>query len=99
MEEIDIKAKPADLPSELTIDASQLATTSDHLTIASISLPKGVEFADKELDPEQIVANVTDPAAEAAAREAEAATAAPAEAATVPADNGTTQPAEEPKSE
>ena len=72
MEEIDVKAKPADLP-EAIIDASGLKNAEDGITIADLKLPKGVELADKELDPEQPVANVYDPAQEAADREAEAA--------------------------
>lgn len=91
LEEIDVKAKPADLPKELEIDATNLKEVEDKLTLANIVLPKGVEFADKELDPEQVVASLYDPAAEAAAREAEEAAAAaeaPVEAADVPADNG-----------
>ena len=71
MEEIDVKAKPADLPKELEIDASGMKEVEDKLTIADIALPEGVEFADKELDSEQVVASLYDPAAEAAAREAE----------------------------
>lgn len=91
MEEIDVKAKPSDLPKELVIDASNMATLEDKLTIADIVLPKGVEFADKELSGEQPVAILTDPAAEAAAREAEDAAAKEAgetDAADVPSDNG-----------
>ena len=45
--EIDVKAKPADLPEVIEVDASKLATTEDGLTLADIVLPKGVEFADK----------------------------------------------------
>lgn len=91
LEEIDVKAKPADLPKELVIDATELKDINDKLTIASIKLPNGVEFSDKELDENQVVASLYDPAAEAAAREAEekaAAEAAPVEAADVPSDNG-----------
>ena len=87
LEEIDVKAKPSDLPKELEVDASKLASVDDKLTIADIVLPKGVEFADKELDSEQVVASLYDPAAEAAAREAEAEEPA-MDAADVPADNG-----------
>lgn len=87
LEEIDVKAKPADLPKELEIDASKLVNVDDKLTIADIVLPSGVEIADKELDPEQVIASLYDPAAEAAAREAEAEEPA-VEAADVPADNG-----------
>lgn len=86
LEEIDVKAKPSDLPEELTVDGSKLAGTDDKLTIADIVLPKGVELADKELEVTTVIANVYDPVAEAAARDAEdqkpvdATEAAPAEA-------------------
>lgn len=85
LEEIDVKAKPSDLPEELTVDGSKLAGTDDKLTIADIVLPKGVELADKELEVTTVIANVYDPVAEAAARDAEdqkpAEAEAPAEAA------------------
>ena len=87
MEEIAVKAKPSELPSELTLDAAGLATLDDKLTVADLTLPKGVELADKELSSDQIIANLYDPAAEAAAREAEAETPA-IDAADVPSDNG-----------
>jgi large subunit ribosomal protein L25 len=91
IEEIDVKAKPADLPKELTVDASALKDVDDKLTISNIVLPAGVEFADKELNPEQVVASLYDPAAEAEKREAEEAAAAeaePVDAADVPSENG-----------
>lgn len=72
IDEIDVKAKPADLPKELTIDASKMTSVDDKLTISDIKLPNGVEFADKEMDSEQVVASLYDPAAEADKREAEA---------------------------
>lgn len=100
MEEIEVKAKPADLPKEIEIDASKLATTDDKITVADIVLPKGVELADKELKADQVIATVYDPAAEAAAREAEDAKAAEegaTEAADVPADNGSKPEEEETK--
>lgn len=98
MEEIDVKAKPADLPKELEIDASGMKEVDDKLTIADIVLPEGVEFADKELDKEQVIASLYDPAAEAAAREAEEKAEAEAEAteATEPTE---TPVAEEPAEE
>ena len=90
MEEIDVKAKPADLPRELTLDASKLATTEDKLFVKDLVLPNGVELADKELDSEAVIANVYDAVAEAAAREEADRAAAETEvsAADVPADNG-----------
>lgn len=93
IEELDVKAKPADLPKELTIDAAGMKEVEDKLTIADIKLPAGVEFADKELDSEQVVASLYDPAAEAEKREAEAEEPA-MDAADVPAENGS-KPEEE----
>ena len=87
IEEIEVKAKPADLPKELTIDAAKMTELDDKLTIADIVLPAGVELADKELSSERVVASLYDPAAEAAAREAEAEKES-ADAADVPAENG-----------
>ena len=71
IDEIDVKAKPADLPKELTIDASGLEAIEDKLMLAAIKLPEGVEYADKEIDLEQIVVSLYDPAAEAEKRAAE----------------------------
>ena len=97
IEEIDVKAKPADLPKELEIDASKLATVEDKIVIFDLVLPEGVVLADKEIDPEQVIASLYDPAAEAAAREAEAEEEA-VDAADVPSDNGT-KPEEAPAEE
>ncbi len=100
IEEIDVKAKPADLPKDIEIDASGLTSVEDKITIADIKLAEGVELANKELDPEQVVASLYDPAAEAAQREAEEAAAAEeaVDAADVPSDNGS-KPEEEESSE
>ena len=81
LDEIEVKAKPADLPKELTIDAMKMETVEDKLIIGDIKLPEGVEFADKELNLEQVVASLYDPAAEAEKRAAEEAAAAEAAAA------------------
>ena len=93
MEEIDVKAKPADLPKELTVDASKLSSVDDKLVLSDIKLPNGVEFADKEMSADQVIASLYDPAAEAAAREAEEEK-PEVEAADVPSENGD-KPAEE----
>ncbi len=87
--ELDVKAKPADLPKSLEVDAINLKEIDDKLTIADIILPAGVELSDKELSSEQVVASLYDPAAEAEKREAETEAETPVEAADVPADNGT----------
>lgn len=80
VDEIDVKAKPADLPKELTIDASKLVDIDDKLVLGDIKLPEGVEFADKEIDLEQVVISLYDPVAEAEKREVEEAAAAEAAA-------------------
>ncbi len=89
LEEIDIKAKPSDLPQELVADASKLTSIEDKITIENLILPQGVEFADKEIDKNLSVAILSDPAVEAEKREQEEKEAAEApSAADVPADNG-----------
>ena len=84
IDEIDVKAKPADLPKELEINASSMESIDDKLKLSNIKLPENVEFAEKELDMEQVIASLYDPAVEAEKREAEeaveAAAAAEAEA-------------------
>ena len=50
IEHVEIKAKPADLPEALELSISNLATAEDKLTLADITLPTGVEFADIEQD-------------------------------------------------
>lgn len=80
IDEIDVKAKPADLPKELTIDAAKMVEIDDKLTLADIKLPEGVEFADKEIDLDLVVVSLYDPVAEAEKREAEEAAAAAAAA-------------------
>ena len=87
MEEIEVKAKPSDLPKEIVLDASKMAKLEDKIVISDIVLPKGVEFAEKELDTEGAIEILNDPAAEAAARETEDLN-ANTDATNVPSDNG-----------
>lgn len=70
IELVEIKAKPADLPDALEVSIANLETTEDKLTLADITLPKGVEFADAEQNLELVIANVYEPAALQAANEA-----------------------------
>lgn len=87
MEEIEVKAKPSDLPKKIVLDASKMANLEDKIVISDIVLPKGVEFADKELDMDGAIAILNDPAVEAAARETKDLN-ANMDAANVPSDNG-----------
>ena len=76
IETVEIKAKPADLPDALEVSIAGLATDEDKITLADITLPAGVEYADVEQDLELVVANVYEPAALEAANEAAAGDAA-----------------------
>lgn len=90
IESIEIKAKPADLPSSLEMSIVDLADTEDKLTLADITLPSGVEYADLEQDTSLVVANVYEPSALQAANEASG---GEAEAVTeVAAENGSEEP-------
>lgn len=72
IENVEIKAKPANLPESLEITVANLATDEDKITLQDITLPEGVEYADVEQDLELVVANVYEPAALEAANEAAA---------------------------
>jgi large subunit ribosomal protein L25 len=70
LEEIEVKAKPSDLPKSLEISVAGLITDEDRLTVGDIKLPAGVEFADIDQDMELVIANVYEPSALQAANEA-----------------------------
>ncbi len=69
IEHTEVKARPANLPESLEISVMELASTDDKLTLADITLPEGVEFADAEQDVTLVVANVYEPSALQAANE------------------------------
>lgn len=56
--EIEIEALPRNLPHELTVDISGIATFDDHVTVKDIKLPAGVTTS---LNPDEIVASVAAP--------------------------------------
>ena len=68
--QIEIKAKPSDLPESLELSIAGLVSDEDKLTVADIKLPKGVQFADIDQDMELVIANVYEPGALQAANEA-----------------------------
>jgi len=72
IEHIVVKAKPASLPEALELSIADLASVEDKLTVADLTLPEGVEFADVEQDLDLVIANVYEPAALEAANEAAA---------------------------
>ncbi len=94
IEQVEVKAKPADLPEVLELSIVGLEAAEDKLTLADIPLPKGVEYADVEQDLELVVVNVYEPAALQAANDAAGGDAEEASAESVPADNGEGAPVE-----
>lgn len=70
LDAIELVAKPADMIPALEIDIKSLATLEDSIAIQDVVLPKGVAFADKEIDPNLTIVNVYDPAELEAANEA-----------------------------
>lgn len=86
IEKVEIKALPANLPEALELSVASLTTTEDKLTLADITLPSGVEFADAEQDTGLVVANVYEPSALQAANDAMGGEAQDAE--DVAAENG-----------
>jgi large subunit ribosomal protein L25 len=92
IETVQIKAKPADLPEALTVSILNLATDEDKVTLADVTLPEGVEYADVEQDLELVVANVYEPAALEAANEAAAGDTEDPSADNVEAEHGSDTP-------
>lgn len=69
LDSIVVRALPKNLPEELTVNGEDLHEVGDRLTLGDIALPEGVEFADHEIDLGQVVMNVYEPSAVAAANE------------------------------
>lgn len=89
LDTVEVEALPADLPDELLIDGAKLAEVGNKVTVADITIPRGVTIMD---DPDQTVAVVEEPkdqiaAANAALEEMEAQKAEGAEA-EVPSEEG-----------
>ncbi len=61
MDEVEISCLPADLPHEIEVDLSPLATFEDAITVSSLKLPKGVEVLS---DMEATIATVARPMTE-----------------------------------
>ncbi|HEU4830575.1 MAG TPA: 50S ribosomal protein L25 [Candidatus Saccharimonadales bacterium] len=70
IEMLEVKAKPAALPESIELSIAGLASTEDRITVADVTLPEGVEFADVEQDMDLVIANVYEPGALQAANEA-----------------------------
>ena len=90
IEQLEIRALPANLPESIEISIIDLATDEDKLTVADLKLPEGVEFADHEQDMDLVIANVYEPSALQAANDAAGGDAEPEDAEDIAADNGDT---------
>lgn len=90
---MEIRAIPANLPEALELSILGLETTEDKLTLADLTLPEGVEFADHEQDVELVIANVYEPGALQAANEAAGGDAE--DESEVVAENGAEEPADD----
>ena len=97
LENVAVKAIPTKLPDFLEYDAEKLVEVGDHVTVADLKVPEGVEII---TEPEHAVATVYEPSALAAANEAAAGDAEPGDEAEVEAEEGadTDQEAQAPES-
>ena len=67
LETVQVKAIPSALPDFLEYDAEKLVEIGDHVTVADLTAPEGVEF---ETEIEHSIATVYEPSALAAANDA-----------------------------
>ncbi|HKX24458.1 MAG TPA: 50S ribosomal protein L25 [Candidatus Saccharimonadales bacterium] len=88
---VEVKALPNNLPDQLEVDGQKLAEVGDNLTVADITVPKGVTILS---DPEQVVASTYEPSALQAANEAAGGDAEVGDEAEVEAEEGADTPQE-----
>jgi large subunit ribosomal protein L25 len=85
LETVQVKAIATKLPDFLEYDAEKLVEVGDHVTVADLTIPEGVEL---ETEIDHAVATVYEPSALAAANEAAAGDAEPEDVAEVEAEEG-----------
>lgn len=88
LEAVAVKALPMDLPDRIEASIVDLAEAGQHVTMADITLPEGVEFADTEAVSELVIASVYEPSALQAANEAAGGDAEPGDEANIESDEG-----------
>ncbi|MDO8471981.1 MAG: 50S ribosomal protein L25 [bacterium] len=59
--EVEVECLPQDIPHQLVVDVSKLATFEDVLHVSDLVIPDGVEVLD---DPEEAIASVAEPRSE-----------------------------------
>lgn len=84
---VNVRALPKDLPDALTYDAEKLVGVGDQVTVADLSVPKGVEL---EAEPGHVVATVFEPSALAAANDEAGGDAEPGDEESVESDHEST---------
>lgn len=88
LETVQVKAIPDKLPDFLEYDAEKLIEVGDHVTVADLTAPEGVEI---ETEAEHAIATVYEPSALAAANEAAAGDAEPEDAENVESEEGSAE--------
>jgi large subunit ribosomal protein L25 len=88
LETVQVKAVPTKLPDFLEYNAEKLVEIGDHVTVADLIIPEGVEV---ETEAEHAVATVYEPSALAAADEAAAGEAEPEDAEAVESEEGSAE--------
>lgn len=84
VEHLEVRALPKNLPEELTVSTLGLESAGQHVTVADVVLPEGVELEAEDM--EVVIASVYEPAALQAANDAAGGDAESEE--DVAADNG-----------
>lgn len=84
LETVQVKALPKDLPDGLEYDGEKLVGVGDHVTVADLIVPAGVEI---ETAPEHAVATVYEPSALQAANDSAGGTADDEDAETVESEH------------
>ncbi len=87
LDEVLVEAVPSKLPDALYYDAEKLVEVGDHLTVADLIVPEGVEV---KAEPEHAIATVYEPSAIAAANDDAGGDAAAEDAADVESEHEST---------
>lgn len=87
LETVQVKAIPTKLPDFLEYNAEKLVEIGDHITVADLTIPEGVEL---ETEAEHAIATVYEPSALAAANDAAAGEAEAEDAAAVESEHEST---------
>jgi large subunit ribosomal protein L25 len=87
LETVEIRAVPSQIPDFLEYDAEKLVAVGDHITVADVKIPEGVELI---TELEHSIASVFEPSALAAANDAAGGDAEPEDAENVDSEHEST---------